>query len=133
MQFISRFFRVNMDIREINDNINMLLNSDNTFSNVSKLASLYIVKEHIENVNMNELNTLDGGTEKELNDILPEYQKYKEVKKEYQLNNTDKSNVIAHMKSVCKEIQEFILTLYQNTECEECRNLIQNMIKSLDL
>ena len=118
-----------LDLEEINNTIETLENGSTTFDNVLKLASLYIVKEHLQNVSTGQIDT----SETELNDILPAYQIYKEVKKEYQLNNTDKSNVIAHMKSVCKEIQEFILTLYQNTECEECRNLIQNMIKSLDL
>ena len=117
-----------MNIEEIQNEIKTLENDDTTFSNVSKLASLYIVNERLQNV----LRTKIDSTQRELNDILPAYRKYVEVKKEFQLKNTDKTALIDSIQLVCKELQEFILTLYNNTECEECRNLILKTLKSLD-
>ncbi len=118
-----------MNIEEIQNEIKTLENDATTFSNVSKLASLYIVNERLQNAFTEAVDAPD----RELNDILPAYRKYVEVKREFQLKNTDKTALIDSIQLVCKELQEFISTLYNNTECEECRNLIQNMIKSLDL
>lgn len=118
-----------LDIEEIDNTIETLENGATTFDNVLKLASLYIVKEHMQNVSTGQIDV----SESELKDILPAYRKYVDVKKEFQLNHIDKSALISSMNIVCKEIKEFISTLYNNTECQECRNLIQNMIKSLDL
>ena len=117
-----------MNIEEIQNEIKTLENDATTFSNVSKLASLYIVNEHLQNGTQ----TIVDGIQRELNDILPAYRKYVEVKREFQLKNTDKTALIDSIQLVCKELQEFISTLYNNTECEECRNLISKTLKSLD-
>lgn len=118
-----------LDIEEIDNTIETLENGSTTFDNVLKLASLYIVKEHMQNAFTESVDA----PERELNDVLPAYRKYKDIKRDFQLGNSSKDNLISTMKSVCTELKEFITTLHHNTECEECRNLIQNMIKSLDL
>ena len=117
-----------MDIDEIQNEIKTLENDATTFSNVSKLASLYIVNERLQNT----LQTKIDSIQRELNDILPAYRKYIGVKREFQLKNADKKALINSTQLVCKELQEFILTLYNNTECEECRNLISKTLKSLN-
>ena len=113
-------FEVCMNIEEIQSEIKTLERDATTFSNVSKLASLYIVNERLQNGTQ----AIVDGIQRELNDILPAYRKYVEVKRECQLKNTDKTALIDSIQLVCKELQEFILILYNNTECEECRNLI---------
>lgn len=70
-------------------------------------------------------------TDYELDDILPQYRKYCEVKREYQLGNTSKDNVIVAMNNVCKEITEFINSLYSHTDMQEERELLDNMLKSV--
>ena len=125
---LSHFFEVRMNIEEIQNEIKTLENDATTFSNVSKLASLYIVNERLQNG----AQTIVDGIQRELNDILPAYKKYVEIKREFQLKNADKTALIDSIQLVCKELQEFISTLYNNTECEECRNLISKTLKSLD-
>lgn len=66
-----------------------------------------------------------------MNDILPMYQEYCSVKREYQLGNIDKIKVINSMKNVCKEIDEFIKSLYSHTDMQEERNLLDKMITDL--
>ena len=118
-----------LDIEEIDNTIETLENSSTTFDNVLKLASLYIVKEHMQNVSTGQIDV----SESELKDILPAYRKYVDVKKEFQLNHIDKSALISSMNIVCKEIHEFLTTLYQNTECIECRELLIDMIHTIEL
>lgn len=120
-----------LDIEEIDNTIEELLEGPTTFDNVNKLASLYIVKDHIQNRMETTPDTSENVVD-ELDDILPAYRKYKEIKKQFQLKEVTKELVISSMKNVCREITEFIYALYGNTECEECRNLILIMIKSLD-
>ena len=111
-----------MDIRIINEMIEELEDSDTTYANVADLASLYIVKDN--------LNYADAVTQ-ELNDILPAYNGYKQIKREYQLGKTDKQKVIDQMKSVCKEISELVCAIYNNSDLEEERKLILDTLKNL--
>lgn len=70
---------------------------------------------------------------KELSDIFPQYGKYVESKKEYQLNDAPKETVIKNMKLLCKEVGEFISMLYCNSDMPEERSIIQNTINSLKI
>lgn len=114
-----------MDIKDIKKEIEKLENDDTTHENAQKLASLYIVVEHLSKKQIDD-------TEKELNDILPAYHRYIEIKRKYQLGEISEGLVIQGIKNVCKEIQEFISTLYSCTDMPEERDYILNMIKSLD-
>lgn len=111
-----------MNIEIINEMIEELEESDTTYANVADLASLYIVKDKL---------PMDKVT-KELNDIFPTYTTYKTIKRDYQLNNTDKSKVIRQMKFVCEELNEFICMLYSNSDLEEERQLILDTLKNLN-
>lgn len=53
------------------------------------------------------------------------------MKREYQLGNTSKDNVIVSMNNVCKEIKEFISLLYSSTDMQEERDLLHNMIETI--
>lgn len=111
-----------MDIQTIRDEIISLENGITNFANCEKLASLYIVYEHLISSN---------NVEKELNDILPEYQSYTDTKREYQLNNVSQKQLIQAMWRLCVEIKEFIVTLNNNTELPQERLEIQNMLNSI--
>ena len=113
-----------MDIKIINEMIEELEDSDTTYTNVEDLASLYIVRE--------KLNVSTDNVVKELNDILPAYNVYKTVKRNYQLNGIDKLKVLRQLESVCRELKDFICRLYSNSDSPEEREIIFKTIKALD-
>ena len=110
-----------LNITEINNTITELENGDTTFANCQRLASLYVVRDKFP------VNTV----EHELSDILPQYKNYCAVKRKYQLNELTVDAVINSIGGVCKEIQEFIETLYGSTDTPEERERIQQMIQNL--
>lgn len=105
-----------LDIEQVSDTIKELEQSDTTFDNCIKLASLYIVR--------NNYPTDDVSTE--LDDILPQYKRYCTIKRNYQLGNLSKDAVISAMDKVCKEITEFINSLYSHTDMQEERDLLES-------
>lgn len=110
-----------MDISEIERTIKQLEGGDTTFERFRKLATLYVVRDNLTTDNV----------EKELNDILPCYRRYIQIKREYQLGKATDYLLINGMAVVCNEIKEFIETLYNNTELLKERLKIEKMIKEL--
>lgn len=108
-----------MNLREITDTIEELENGNTTYDNCIKLSALYTVRDN-----------LKSDTEKELNDILPQFRMYVAVKRKYQLKELSKEDLIFAMKSMCRDIEEFIDTLYNNTELPEERELIKVMLEN---
>lgn len=117
-----------MDIQSIEDAIETLVNSDTTYDNVQELASLYIVHENLNSP----LKTMVDGANNELEDILPYYIKYRDIKRKYQFNQTTEGEVIQGMKKVCKELAEFIDALYSGTDMNKERLCIKNMLVQLN-
>lgn len=113
-----------MNINEINDIIADLEESDTVFENIQELAYLYIVRNNL----MKEPDNIVM----EYKDILPEYHKYVNIKRQYQLDNSTEEAVLKAIKSVSKEIKEFIETLYNNTDLEKERRQIRYMIEALN-
>ena len=113
-----------MDIIAIQDNIEALENSDTTFDNVKELALLYIVRDKLKTHEIDVVQT-------ELADILPAYNKYCNTKRKYQLDEVTEGAVIKDLKLVCKEIQEFIHTLYTHTDMRWERKLLIDMISTI--
>lgn len=120
-----------MDIIAINDAIDTLEESPTTLQNITELASLYICKSNLEKRKNTPVNNVTDGVEKELDDILPYYIKYKEIKRRYQLNQTNEGEVIQGIKDVCRELTEFIQLLYRGTDMNKERICIRNMINDL--
>ena len=116
-----------MNMQEIEDSIIELENGATNFNNCQKLASLYIVKEHYINKNKSLVNSVIT----ELNDILPQYKTYKEVKTKYELHELPKERLILSMSYVCQEIKEFLQTLYSSSDMEEERDLLRQMLSNL--
>lgn len=104
-----------MDIKLINDAIYTLERSDTTLETIADLANLYIVQERLQ------VNTV----KQELDDILPAYSEYINIKKDYQMGKVSEGAVIKAIKSVCTEIQEFISTLYNCTDMNKERKIIK--------
>lgn len=114
-----------MNLTEINDLIEEVENRDTSLSNIRNLSALYNVKNHILGT-----QTYDSIT-KELNDILPSYLKYIEIKRKYQLHEATEEAVHIHIKELCREIKEFIQTLYSGTDTPKEREMIKELIKEI--
>lgn len=70
-------------------------------------------------------------TLKELNDILPSYLDYINIKRRYQMKETTIDNVLIQLNNVCNEIGEFLKTLYASTDTQEERDYIHKLINYL--
>ena len=120
-----------LDLDQISNTIEELENGATTFDNCLKLASLYIVKDHLNNAVERMSNSITPAAgdqvETELADILPHYRKYCEVKREWQLQGVDRHHVIQEMEFVCKEVIEFVQSLYSCTSMPEERVPIKEM------
>ena len=114
-------------IKEVNDAINELLNGPLTLSNARNLSALIVVQSYLQNAIQSESDSL----ERELNDILPRYKEYYEIKRDYQLGKIPKDDIIISMRRVCKEVNEFLLSLYENTETVEERTMLKAMLKDV--
>ena len=106
-----------MNIKDINRTITELEQDSTTFENCEKLASLYIVREKL--------------SQEEVDDILPQYLKYMDIKKRYQLGEVSEKLVEKQMKLVCKEVSEFLHQLYSSTDLPEEREIFKSMVIGL--
>ena len=117
-----------MNISEIENTIQELEAGETTFAACDKLASLYIVRNYLKNRTQ---GTVGGAVAKELSDILPEYKRYCDTKRRYQLFEVTQDAVLHAMAGLCKEIDEFMRTLYSSTDSPEERAYIIEEISRL--
>ena len=114
-----------MNISTINDLIDELEQSDVSLSNIRNLSALYTVKYHlVGNVKFDKVSA-------ELNDILPSYIKYIDIKRKYQLHETTEDVLYINMKELCREVKEFIQALYSGTDTQTERDMLKQMIKEI--
>lgn len=104
-----------LDIQEIENSIKELEKSSTTYDTCSKLASLYIVRDRLKS---------DDVVEDELNDILPSYRLYKEVKRKYQLRSATVDMLCDALRDVVSELNEFLHILYSCTDTEQERAIL---------
>ena len=114
-----------LNITTINDLIDELENDNMSLSNIRNLSALYNVKTHLLGS-----NNYDNTT-KELKDILPSYLQYIETKRKYQLHEATDEAVYINMKELCREIKEFIQTLYSGTDTSKEREMLKQMLKEI--
>ncbi len=110
-----------VDLSEINTAIKELENQKLTFDLCQKLSSLYIIKDHYK----------VGAVIEEYNDILPSYQKFCEIKRQYQMSETSEESVYKQLELLCSEISEFLQILYHNTDTQHERDIIEKMLKNI--
>jgi hypothetical protein len=110
--------------------ITELENTLQSFTDLQRLADLYIIKD-VQKSRSNSIVDTSNITLQELNDILPQFRNYCMIKKRYQLNELPKQTVVYAMKDVCKELNEFVHILYSNTDMQEEREEIKNLIANL--
>ena len=92
-----------LNLTEINNTIAELEKSDTTFTNCQRLAALYIVRDKFSATNTVEI---------ELQDILPQYRRYCEIKRKFQLHEVTENAILNSIDGVCKEVSEFVRALY---------------------
>ena len=120
-----------LDMQLVENTIQELEDNDTTFNNCEKLASLYIVR-HFNSAALNQVSAIENDiVGKELTDILPNYQRYCEIKRQYQLTGTEKEAVLTHIAAVCKEVLEFLHMLYNNTDLPEERHIIEQNLSNI--
>lgn len=113
-----------LNLADIREKIKELESQETSMQNCSKLSVLYTVLEH----NANHADTVT----KELNDILPEYTNFVHTKRQYQTGLLPKEAVVSEMKKLCKELDEFIVSLYQCSDMPEERAcLIDTLSKDI--
>lgn len=121
-----------MNMPDILKAIYELENAETTFSNCEKLAHLYIIRQmHIDGLKTMVEPLPADQIKRELSDIFPYYEKYCDAKKQYQLNHTDKENVLNTLQSLCREVLEFIQVLYSNTDMPEERHIIVEILNNI--
>lgn len=106
-----------MDITEIENTIKSLESGETTFANCQKLASLYVVFDHLK-------------TAGDVKDSLPAYKNYCEVKCQYQKHQTSEVNVVTSISAVCKELKSLIHLIYSNSDMPEERKYITDCLQS---
>ena len=111
-----------LNVAEIDEEIKRFEERELTRSNCETLASLYIIKYFYMNQPMNVVQ--EDKVIDEYEDILPSYNRYKHMKAKFQMKEVSKEAVQESLEFVCKEIKEFISTLYTNSDMEEERNII---------
>ena len=114
-----------IDLNEIEDTIKDIENKNTTLDNCRILADMLII-EHFYKIKTDNV-------ENELNDILPQYQRYREIKRKYQLQEVTENAVINAIYNVCRELSEFIYTLYSSTDTQAERDAIVDMIAHLNI
>lgn len=121
-----------MNLTIIEQTIFDLENASLNSENVQELAHLYIIRN---NFKKNEENIIEEAIDRvtaELKDILPQYRRYKEVRRQCALKQVNQDAVSECLQCVCVELQDFIQALYTNTECEEERNQIKRTLNELN-
>ena len=110
-----------MDIKYIDKLISEFENSEESLSNIRALSSLYIIRDHCN----------QDVVEQELDDILPQYKSYCEIKKRFQMKQLPEQAVFTAMNNLCRELSEFIHILYSNTDTKTERQILTETINEL--
>lgn len=107
---------------------------DTTYANCEKLAWLYIVRDHLANYEKTtETSSKEISTFSPPNYVLPSYNSYIEIKKEFQLGNISEDKVLQSLNNLSTEIKDFIKTIYRNTDIPEERNILNNLISDINV
>lgn len=116
-----------MNLTDVEETIKTLENSDNSLHNARNLASLYIIQDRMKSRAQAKMDNVES----ELQDVLPQYKEYKDIKKKFQMRLLPQTAVQRSMKVLCTEIKEFLLILYNNSDMQEERDCIQDMLKEV--
>lgn len=109
-----------LNVDEINNTIKELENGSTTFESCNKLASLYIVRDNIKSKDI---------VESELQDILPQYRTYCNVKRKYQLHEVTEQAVYTALTLLGKEVKEFYQSLISSADTPKEKEILQEIFQ----
>ncbi len=115
-----------LDLELVDNTITELEADETNFNNCIRLAALLTIKNHYNSPKV-QTESFDQ-VRKELDDVLPHYVEYCDLKTAYQLGKIGKEPILKALESVSKEIEEFLQTLYHSTDLPEEREILQNML-----
>lgn len=119
-----------MNLELVQNTIEQLESLDTTFENCQNLAALYIVRDMYKPRKSQLLQYEQVA--KELSDIFPQYSKYIEIKKQYQLKKVSADEVSVEIKELCKQIYEFLILLYVDSDMPQERKSLQNLAEKIN-
>ena len=119
-----------MNLELVQNTIEQIESLDTTFENCQNLAALYIVRDMYKPRKSQLLQYEQVA--KELSDIFPQYSKYIEIKKQYQLKKVSADEVSVEIKELCKQIYEFLILLYVDSDMPQERKSLQNLAEKIN-
>ena len=108
----------------IKDAINELEQGKTTMDAIVDLANLYTVLDHLNPQNNDNISA-------EIDDIMPAYNNYRDIKCKYQRHEISEGAVIKALNVLCIEIEEFIGILYSSTDMNRERKCINDLAEKL--
>lgn len=114
-------------------NIGEMRNREPSAQNMRDIAllELWLVSKDVEGKVAPEIATPQSA--KETKDILPSYSIYVETKRKFQLKEATQEKLIYTLKSLSEELKELIKSIYRNTETQEERNIIKDILNQNDI
>ena len=119
-----------MNLELVQNTIEQLESLDTTFENCQNLASLYIVRDMYKPRRSQLLE--DEKVAKELSDIFPQYTKYIQIKKQYQLKEVSADKVSLEINELCRQISEFLILLYVDSDMPQERKSLQDLVEKIN-
>lgn len=114
-----------MELSAINRLIDELEEQEVSLSNIRNLSALYTVRNHFVG------GKIYNNVVQELDDILPSYLKYLDVKRKFQQKEVQQESVLLCFSNLCQEICEFLHRLYSSTDLQQERDLLHTLIEQL--
>ena len=132
--------------RELRREIEEYENKQPTYQVCEKLATLYIIYDHLYSVKEPQTDSFDskysfnsGPQHTEVEEktdkktILPAYNLYVDAKTAYQYGDAPFEKVLKTFETLSQEIKDFIKMLYRNTDTPEERNILSTLIDEINV
>ena len=120
-----------LNLQEVENTITELENGETTLESCRRLAMLYIVRDHQKNANTSVSDACSAIVAEEIRDTLPMHKEYCQVKREFQLGSVREEVVVSKLSLLCEEIEEFIKTLYYNTNTQAERDCLHRVFQNV--
>ena len=124
-----------LTLEEIEETITQLEKGAKNLTDCIHLSALYTCrKEYKKKLQREDEETKqEDEVVEEYNDILPEYKRYCTIKRKYQMNECSEEIVANSLQTLFNEIEEFLASIYNNSdfplEREEFKKFINSFQK----
>jgi len=117
-----------MNIIDVEDAIYDLEQAPYTYDNAAELASLYIIQAHMSKEGITGTTAV---IQEEVEDILPAYRQYCQVKRQYQCHEVTEQAVVEALRIVGEEIRDLFNLIYSGTDMGKERKILHNIVETL--